>query len=114
MRISLQYIAAVILLTISLVMPFSCDAARLLDLVNSVKVMHTQLASDIEDGECPCPECPLDHHCENDCCANYTPMHQSLKLDYCPKLGYLSSFSISTKLPQVYFSIFVPPQNLAA
>ena len=110
MRISFQYIAAAILLTISLVMPFACDAAHLLDLVDSAKVAHSQL-SDINDGDCPCPECPLDHHCESDCHFSYFPMHQSLTLAYSPMLGYLSYFNISPKLPQVYFSIFVPPQN---
>ncbi len=114
MRNSLQYIAAAILLTISLVMPLACDAARLLDLADSVKIVHLQSISSIDDGGCPCPECPLEHHCENDCCSGYAPMHQNLTIAYSPMLGYLSSFSISTKLPQVYFSIFVPPQNVIA
>jgi len=114
MRISFQYIAAAILLTISLVMPLACDAARLLDLADSVKIVHLQSVSDIADSDCPCPECPQEHHCENDCCSGYAPMYQSLTIAYSPILGYLSSFSISTKLPQVYFSIFVPPQNIVA
>lgn len=114
MRISLQHIAAAILLVISLILPIACDAARLLDLVDSAVVVHTQVASDLSGGGCPCPECPCSQHCENDCCSSYAPLFQSLVLDYSPTFAYLSFFSINIKPPQVYFSIFVPPQNHVA
>jgi hypothetical protein len=114
MRISLQHIAAALLLIIGLVMPLACDAARLLDLAGSVAGAHIQLASDVHGSEHHCPECPVGHHCESDCCSNYAPLFQSPALAYSPTLGYLHSFSISTKPPQVYFSIFVPPQNHVA
>lgn len=114
MRISLQHIAAALLLMVSLVMPLACDAARLLDLVETVPGVHTQISSDNSDGECPCPDCPFSHHCESDCCSNYAPLFQSPVLDYSPMLGRLRFFSINTKPPQVYFAIFVPPQNHVA
>jgi hypothetical protein len=114
MPITLHHIAAALLLIISLVMPIACDAARLLDLVDSPVVAHTQLAADVSDGHCPCPECPFNHHCESDCCSSYAPLFQGLELDYAPTSACLSFFSIDSKPPQVYFSIFVPPQNHVA
>lgn len=114
MRISLQHIAAALLLMVSLIMPFACDAARLMDLVENLPAVHTQLSSGINDGECPCPDCPVGHACESDCCSSYAPLSQNPALDYSPTLGNLHFFSISTKPPQVYFSIFVPPQNYVA
>ena len=111
MKISLKHIAAATLLIISLVMPLACDAARLLDLVDSAHVVHVQLEPDISDRECPCPECPSDKHCECDFCSRYAPVFQSLAIDYSPTIGSLDFLSINTKPPQVYYSIFVPPQN---
>jgi len=114
MRITLHHITAALLLIISLVMPLACDAARLMDLTDSAVVVHSQLAADASHGDCPCPECPVGHHCENDCCSSYAPVIQDQTLAYSPALGFLRLVSINSKPPQVYFSIFVPPQNHAA
>lgn len=114
MRISMRYIASAILLIISLVMPLACDAARLSDAVGQLAVADAQLPSDTGGDERHCPDCPLAHHCESDCCSNFAPMFQSAVPDYSPMPGYLHFFSINRKPPQIYFSIFVPPQNLAA
>jgi len=114
MRISMRYIASTILLIISLVMPLACDAARLLDVVGPVAVAHTQLPSDSGGDEGHCPECPPGHHCESDCCSNFAPLFQSSFPDYIPMPGFLHFSTINSKPTQVYFSIFVPPQNFVA
>ena len=111
MTISLQHIAAAILLIISLVMPLACDAARLLDLADYADGAHTRFAYDASGDECPCPECPSGHHCESDCCSSYAPLFQRPAIYYSPTLGCLHFFSKISKPPQVYFSIYVPPQN---
>lgn len=114
MHITLQNITAALLLIISLIMPLACDASRLLDLSDSAVAAHSQLAADVSDGHSPCPMCPAGHHCENDCCSSYAPLIQDQTLAYAPALGFLRLISIISKPPQVYFSIFVPPQNHAA
>ncbi len=111
MKISLNHIAAATLLIISLVMPLACDAACLLDLVDSSSGVHFKIEPDSSDGEYPCPECPTDNHCECDSCSRYAPVFQCLAIDYSPTIGFLDFLSINTKPPQVYYSIFVPPQN---
>jgi len=114
MHITLHHIAAVLVLIISLVMPLACDASRLLDLSDSAVAAHSRLAADVNDGHSPCPKCPVGHHCESDCCSSYAPLVQDQTLAYSPALGFLRLFSINIKPPQVYFSIYVPPQNHVA
>ncbi len=114
MRITLHHITAALLLIISLIMPLACDASRLLDLSDSAVAVHSQSAADASEGHSPCPKCPVGHHCENDCCSSYAPVIQDQTLAYSPALGFLRLVSINSKPPQVYFSIFVPPQNHVA
>lgn len=111
MTISFRYIAAAILLLISLVMPLACDASRLSELSESATYSHERTSMPLSDVESPCNECPPSHHCENDCCSNYAPLTQSSLPVYSPTVSHLQLFTISHKLLQVYFSIFVPPQN---
>lgn len=66
----------------------------------------------------PCDHCPCSDeqgacHCDASCCscASHSPPVQGVQIRYAPVIiitRHMESFML---LPQVYFTIFVPPQN---
>jgi hypothetical protein len=69
--------------------------------------------------EQPC--CPLDDHDHADvdhcasclhCACNVPLMALETLLTYAPSLSRLTPFNRSNQLPEVYLTIFIPPQNL--
>ena len=68
----------------------------------------------------PCDSCPCSDGQGSDCCdttfcncACHAPLSQGLQLTYAPMIIDQSFPEPSWVLPQVYRSIFVPPQNPA-
>jgi len=68
----------------------------------------------------PCDTCPCSDGQGSDCCdsifcscACHAPLSQTLRLVYAPEFVILNFREPVWSLPQVFLSIFVPPQNLA-
>jgi hypothetical protein len=68
----------------------------------------------------PCDTCPCSDGHDADCCdttgcscACHAPLGQGVRLAYAPVVAVQSFPEPFWSLPQVYRTIFVPPQNLA-
>jgi hypothetical protein len=68
----------------------------------------------------PCDSCPCSDGQGSDCCdtafcscACHAPLSQGLRLVYAPVIVIHRFREPTSSLPQVFISIFVPPQNLA-
>jgi hypothetical protein len=66
----------------------------------------------------PCERCPCSDEqgsscCDTDfcCCGFHSPPVLGIQLYYAPVVVIVRHIESFWKLPQVYFSIFVPPQN---
>jgi hypothetical protein len=68
----------------------------------------------------PCDSCPCSGEHHSDCCDTtsgncvcHAPLGQGFQLAYTPMIAIRNFRESSWSLPQVYHTIFVPPQNLA-
>jgi hypothetical protein len=66
----------------------------------------------------PCDDCPCSNQEESHCCdsgscscAFHSPPMQGCQLRYDPDVNSIRHTESFRMLPQVYYSIFVPPQN---
>ena len=71
------------------------------------------------DGDCPCPPSPSqstsDHFCAGDCgCPCQAPLPSAaLTFTYSRLFTYLYPPEVSRHIPEVYLSLFVPPDSSA-
>lgn len=68
----------------------------------------------------PCDNCPCSDGQGSDCCDTtfcncscHAPLGNGLRLKYTPMIATQSIHEKYWSLPQIFFSIFVPPQNPA-
>jgi hypothetical protein len=77
------------------------------------------IAANIEAAPGHCNDCPCsdeghgmggcDASCS--CCSCFAPLPQGVTLDFSPVVTFLTLFESFQALPQVFLTIFVPPQN---
>lgn len=111
---SCNYIAAAALIVMYLAMPataFSNAVYGDSDGADS-RVTHVSKVS-TPCGDCPCSQSHGSDCCETTCCtcACHAPFPQNLRLQYAPMIVMATFIEPSGFFPQVYLSIFVPPQN---
>jgi hypothetical protein len=68
----------------------------------------------------PCNDCPCSDEKDSSCCdsafcccACHAPLSQGFQLAYAPVVAIQGFREPAWSLPQVFLSIFVPPQNLS-
>jgi hypothetical protein len=111
-----NYIIAALFVVIYLAMPTTnfVGAATTLDLGLSSEATCTTTTT------APCNDCPCSDGQGSDCCdanfntcACHAPLGQGLRFSYAPVVASQNFLELSWSLPQVYRTIFVPPQNPA-
>jgi len=115
MRHPVYYPFAVILMALYLLLPARalahCDAPE----PCSAGVQVVQAADDAPWGACPCSDGQHGECCESACCCPcHAPFSQRITITYAPMVTRQGCSEILGELPQVYLSIFVPPQNRTA
>jgi hypothetical protein len=108
-----NYSVAILLIAIYLVLPSTIFAHAAASAVGTAAV-----AAVCDDAAAPCKECPGEKGaacCDSTfcTCACHAPLCHGLRLVYAPMITVQSFKEPLWSFPQVYRSIFVPPQNLA-
>jgi hypothetical protein len=111
-----KHIFATILIVIYLTVPVSNLAfgANLEKTPPAVQAL-AEIAATAPCDDCPCSDGPGSTCCDTSfcTCACHAPLSQSLQLVYAPVIVLQRFLEPSWSLPQVFRSIYVPPQNLA-
>lgn len=106
---------AIMLIVCCLVLPTTC----LVEVFAAEAVVsYAQDAKLVSLTTPPCDDCPGDDHHDGDCCdatccncVCHAPPGEGLQIKYAPLVARQSLSERSWALPQVYRTIFVPPQN---
>lgn len=82
-------------------------------------VLHEHTSPQLKDSNCPCapspPDSPSDHFCVGDCgCPCQAPLSPSpMVVKHSPSFTYLYHTELARYIPEVYLSLFVPPDSAA-
>jgi hypothetical protein len=109
-----NYIIGTVLIVIYLALPATNLAYAATQEATSTQEAYSSTTT------APCDSCPCSDGQGSDCCdttfcscACHAPLSQSLRLVYAPMIVIHRFREPTSSLPQVFLSIFVPPQNLA-
>jgi hypothetical protein len=112
-----NYIVVSVLIILSLVLPGAGLAAlsSLESGVSSEQSAAFHATTTTPDDTCPCSGGPGSDCCDTSFCncGCHAPLSQGVRLVYAPVMAVQTVRELFRPLPQVYFSIFVPPQNPA-
>jgi hypothetical protein len=81
--------------------------------------LHEHDSPQVHDSNCPCAPSPADssrdHFCADDCgCPCHAPLRSTLlTLTYSGSSTYLDNADLIRHIPEVYLSLFVPPDSAA-
>jgi hypothetical protein len=114
MRHVMYYSFAIVVIALYLLLPVKvfacCDAP-------GVCKAGAQIVRASGEAPCgsPCSGTPHADCCESSCCCPcHAPLGQRVTVAYTPMVTFRRCLEIRGKLPQVYPSIYVPPQNRTA
>jgi len=116
MFLSRHHIIAAVLLIVYLLFPATAHVnAYAQHHENSVSVVSSSAPSDVPAKDSPCSGGMHDSGCcdTNSCsCSCHLPLTlNSLQIAYSPLISMQRFSDLSWYLPQVYLTIFIPPQN---
>lgn len=115
MRHPLYYPFAIIVMALYLLLPARVLAHCSAPEPCSAGPMLVQAAGDAPCGSCPCSDTQHGDCCESACCCPcHAPFGQRITFTYSPMITFQSTPDLLGEPPQVYLSIFVPPQNRTA
>jgi hypothetical protein len=107
---------ALILISLYLLLPAAVFAHANL----GQEIQGSALTVTVQESGVPCDGCPCTGTQDADCCENacpcccHVPLAQLVTIAYSPFVISLNHPEYHLTSPQVYLSIYVPPQNLSA